>query len=227
VALHDISVETLEALRKISTPTISNALELFNIRPRNQGFMSPEIHCLFPDLGVMVGHAVTARFTAEQPAAHPGSRYQLWKHILEVPEPRVLVLQDLDKPAGIGAFVGEVMATIHRRLGCIGVVTDGHVRDLDEVHALGFHFFAAGVCVSHAYVDLIDFGTPVKVGGLVVGTGDLLHGDKHGVLSVPREIASELPSAAARIVAREQRILGHCQSPAFDLEELKRLFESD
>jgi 4-hydroxy-4-methyl-2-oxoglutarate aldolase len=227
VALHDISVETLEALRKISTPTISNAVELFNIRPRNQGFMSPEIHCLFPDLGVMVGHAVTARFTAEQPAAHPGSRYQLWKHILEVPEPRVLVLQDLDKPAGIGAFVGEVMATIHRRLGCIGVVTDGHVRDLDEVHALGFHFFAAGVCVSHAYVDLIDFGTPVKVGGLVVGTGDLLHGDKHGVLSVPREIASELPSAAARIVAREQRILGHCQSPAFDLEELKRLFESD
>ena len=139
----------------------------------------------------------------------------------------MLVLQDLDKPAGIGAFVGEVMATIHRRLGCVGVVTDGHVRDLDEVHALGFHFFAAGVCVSHAYVDLIDFGTPVKVGGLVVRTGDLLHGDKHGVLSVPREIASDLPTAAARIMDREQRILGHCQSPDFDLEELKRLFDSD
>jgi regulator of RNase E activity RraA len=119
------------------------------------------------------------------------------------------------------------MATIHRRLGCVGLVTDGHVRDIDEVHSLGFHFFAAGVCVSHAYVDLIDFGTPVKVAGLLVQTGDLLHGDKHGVLSVPAEIASELPAAVEKIIAREQRILRHCQSPDFSLEELKRLFEAD
>ncbi len=222
-----LSTETIEALRKISTPTVSNAIELFNLRPRNQGFMSPEIRCLFPDLGVMVGHAVTARFTAEHPAARPGSRYELWKHILEVPEPRVLVLQDLDKPVGVGAFVGEVMATIHRRLGCVGVITDGHVRDLDEVHALGCHFFAAGVCVSHAYVDLVDFGGPVKVGGVVVRTGDLLHADKHGVLSIPPEIASQIPAAAARITTREQRILGYCQSPDFDLEGLKRIFEAD
>jgi len=220
-----ISTETLAALRKISTPTISNTIELFNVRPRNQGFMTPEIRCLFPDLGVMTGYAVTARFTAEHPAARPGSRFEFWKRILQVPEPRVLLLQDLDKPAGFGAFVGEVMATIHQRLGCTGVVTDGHVRDLDEVHGLGFHFFAAGPCVSHAYVDLIDFGTPVKVGGLVVRTGDLLHGDKHGVLSIPLEIASEVPAAALKVAEREQRILAHCGSSNFDLEELKRLFE--
>ena len=220
-----ISKETLAALKAISTPTLSNAIELFHVRPRNQGFMSPEIRCLFPDLGVMTGYAVTARFTAEQPAARPGSRFEFWKHILEVPEPRVLVLQDLDKPVGFGAFVGEVMATIQQRLGCIGVVTDGHVRDLDEVHALGVHFFAAGPCVSHAYVDLIDFGTPVKVGGLVVRTGDLLHGDKHGVLSIPPEVASELPAAVAKVMEREQRILAHCRSTDFDIEELKRLFE--
>jgi len=100
------------------------------------------------------------------------------------------------------------------------------VRDLDEVRALGFHFFAAGVCVSHAYVHLLDFGTPVKVGGLVVQTGDLIHADKHGVLVVPKEIAHKIPEAAAKVTEREQRMIGHCKSPDFSLEELKRLYES-
>jgi len=221
-----ISTETLAALRSLTTPTVSNAIELFNVRPRNQGYLSPEIHCLFPDLGVMVGHAVTVRFAAEQPATRSGSRYESWKYMLESPEPRVLVLQDMDQPPGAGAFIGEVMATIHQRLGCVGAVTNGHVRDLDEVRALGFHFFAAGVCVSHAYVHLLDFGTPVKVGGLVVHTGDLIHADKHGVLVVPKEIVHKIPEAAAKVAEREQRMIGHCKSPDFSLEELKRLYES-
>ena len=222
----ELSKEQLEALRRISTPTISNALELFNIRPRNQGFMSPEIRCLFPDLGTMLGYAVTARFAANNPATKPASRYDFWKAILKVPEPRVLVLQDMDRPAGVGAFIGEVMATIHQRLGCVGAVTNGHVRDLDEVRSLGFPFYAGGVCVSHAYVDLIDFGGVVTVGGLAVQTGDLLHADKHGVLSIPKDVAPDLPKAIDRVLEREQRILTHCKSPNFNLETLKQLFES-
>ncbi len=218
--------ETVEALRRFSTPTVANAIELFNLRPRNEGYLSPDVRCLFPELGVMVGHAVTLRFAAEQPAARPGSRYESWNCMLETTEPRVLVLQDLDQPPGAGAFLGEVMATIHRRLGCIGAVTNGFVRDLDEVRALGFHFFAAGVCVSHAYVHLVDFGTPVKVGGIRVHPGDLLHADKHGVLIVPKEIADRIPEAAAQVAEREQRLIAHCKSPDFSLEELKRLYES-
>ena len=221
-----MEAKTLQALRALSTPTVANAIELFNIRPRNQGFMSPEIRCLFPDLGVMAGYAVTGRFAAENPAARPASRYDSWKHILEIPEPRVMMLQDMDQPPGVGAFFGEVMGNIHKRLGCVGVVTNGHVRDLDEVRALGFHFFAAGVCVSHAYVHLIDFGAPVKVGGIVVRSGDLIHADKHGALVVPKEIAIDIPQAAARVTEREQRIIAHCQSPNFSIEELKKIFES-
>ena len=220
-----LSKELIEALGKITTPTISNAIELSNVRPRSQGFMSPEIRCLFPDLGVMVGYAVTARFAAEQPACRPPSRFAFWEHLLKVPAPRVLVLQDLDQPPGMGAFVGEVMATIHQRLGCVGVVTNGHLRDLDEAHALGFHFFAPGACVSHAYVDLIDFGTPVKVGGLVVQDGDLLHADKHGVISIPKEIAPGLPAAVSEIMQREERIIRLCKSPEFTLDGLKNVFE--
>ncbi|MHB8523382.1 MAG: RraA family protein [Limisphaerales bacterium] len=222
----ELTNEDLEALRKLSTPTVANAVELFNVRPRNQGHMSPEIRCLFPDLGVMVGYAVTMRFAAEQPATRPASRYESWKYILETPGPRVVVLQDMDVPAGAGAFFGEVMSTIHQRLGCVGAVTNGHVRDLDEVRALGFQFFAGGVCVSHAYVHLLDFGAPVNVGGLVVRTGDLIHADKHGVMSVPKEHAREVPQAAAKVFEREQRIMEHCKAADFSLEELKRRLES-
>ncbi|MEK7683791.1 MAG: RraA family protein [Verrucomicrobiota bacterium] len=220
-----ISKDDLEALRKLSTPTVSNAVEQFHARPRNQGFMSPDIRCLFPDLGVMVGYAVTAHFVAEQPASRTVSRHDFWKHVLEIPEPRVLVFQDMDQPPGVGAYFGEVQSNIHRRLGCVGVVTNGHVRDLDEVQALGFHYFAAGVCVSHAYVHLLDFGLPVKVGGTIVRPGCLLHADQHGVLVVPKEIAHEIPKAAAQVVEHEQRIIAHCQSPDFSLEELRKLTE--
>lgn len=221
-----ISKETLDALRALSTPTVSNAIEVFNLRPRNKGFMSPEIRCLFPDLGVMVGYAVTARFAADQTPKQSGSRYEFWKRILEIPEPRIAVMQDLDEPPGVGAYFGEVQSTIHKRLGCIGVVTNGHVRDLDEVHPLGFHYFAGGVCVSHAYVHLVDFGSPVQVGGVTVHTGDLIHADKHGVLILPKEIAQEIPQAAAKVAEREQRIISHCKAADFSLEELKRRYES-
>lgn len=220
-----LSADTLEALRRLSTPTVSNAIELFNVRPRNEGFMAPEIRCLFPDLGVLVGYAVTMRFAARRPAPPAASRPASWRFILEQPEPRVLVLQDMDTPPGAGAYVGEVMATLHQRLGCAGAITNGCFRDLDEVRALGFHLFASGPCVSHAYVHLLEFGAPVEVGGVTVRTGDLIHADQHGVLLVPLEIAARIPDAAARVAEREQRIIAHCKSAGFSLDELQRLFE--
>lgn len=222
-----LGADTLDALRRLSTPTVSNAIEWFHVRPRNEGFMAPEVRCLFPDLGVLVGYAVTMRFAARHPAAQAASRYASWRFILEQPEPRVLVLQDMDTPPGAGAYVGEVMATLHQRLGCVGAVTNGCFRDLDEVHALGFHLFAAGPCVSHAYVHLLDFGAPVEVGGVTVRTGDLIHADKHGVLIVPLDIAAQVPEAAARVAEREQRIISHCRSAAFSLDELRRWIEGE
>jgi regulator of RNase E activity RraA len=137
---------------------------------------------------------------------------------------RVVVLHDLDDPPGIGAYWGEVQSNIHRALGCVGTVTDGSVRDLDEVHDLGFHFFAGGVAVSHAYVHLVDFGSPVEVGGLTVRPGDLLHGDQHGVLSIPLEIARDVADGVVQVERREREIIGYCQSRGFTREGLEALF---
>jgi regulator of RNase E activity RraA len=215
----------LEALRKITTPTIANAIEVFNIQPRNVGFMTPDIRCITPELGIMVGYAVTCTIRAEQPAP-PGrevARPDWWDYIATVPEPRVVVVQDLDRQP-IGSMWGEVNGSIHKALGCIGTVTDGGVRDLDEVRAMGFHCFASCVLVSHAYVHITDFGIPVKVGGVIVKPGDLLHGDQHGVSTIPLAIAAQIPEAVAKVEARERPLIEACRAPDFSVDKLKAVW---
>ena len=213
----------LDELRKISSPTVANAIETFNVRPRSAGFVSSEIVCRFPRLGVMVGYAVTALIRAEQPPldGHRAAEFAWWDHVAASPAPRVVVMQDIDEPRGQGAYWGEVQANIHKALGCAGVVTDGTVRDLPEAEALGFHFFSSHVSVSHAYIHMVDFGLPVKVAGLIVRPGDLVHADQHGVIAIPHEIAPRIPDAAAKIEARERTMIGVCQKPGVALEELK------
>jgi regulator of RNase E activity RraA len=217
----------IEALRKISSPSVANAIETFNVRPRHQGFMSSELRTLFPELGPMVGYAVTALIRAEPPPiqGHRASTFGWWDYVQSIPAPRVVVVHDLDDPRGQGAQWGEVQANIHKALGCVGVVTDGSVRDLDEVKALGFQFAAAHVSVSHAYVHMMDFGIPVKVGGLWVKPGDLIHADHHGVITIPPDIADRVPEAVAKVEADERRIISLCRSPGFSADALKALYQ--
>ncbi len=222
---HKLTAEDLEALRKITSPNICNAIETFNLRPSNQGFMGPEIKCILPERGTMVGFAATVVIAADQPAT--GTRRvfsaELMKHIQQIPAPRVLVVHDLDYPHPIGSLWGEVSSNVFKATGCIGAVTDGGVRDLDEIRKVGFHLFASTILVSHAYVHIVDFGVPVKVGGLVVKPGDLLHGDQHGVVSIPLEIAKEIPAVARKQEASEARIIEVCRSPNFTLEKLQEV----
>lgn len=220
-----LSKQELEALGKITTPTIANALEVFNMQPRNVGFMTPDIRCITPDLGIMVGYAVTCTIMADQPAP-PGrevSRPDWWDYIATIPEPRVVVVQDLDQQP-IGSMWGEVNGSIHKALGCLGTVTNGGVRDLDEVRAMGFHCFASCVLVSHAYVHITDFGIPVKVGGMIIKPGDILHGDQHGVSAIPLQVAAQIPEAVAKVEARERPLIEACRAPDFSVDKLKAVW---
>jgi 4-hydroxy-4-methyl-2-oxoglutarate aldolase len=220
--------EVLETLRLIPTPAVSNAIEVFDVRPRTAGFMGPEVRHRFPALPPIIGYAVTARtVAAHAPGAKgPASRPDYWRYLEgSGPGPRVAVVEDLDRPSPVGAFFGEVNANIHRALGCVGAVTDGGIRDMDEVEALGFPIWASSVIVSHAYVHLVDFGGPVRVGGLVVEPGDLLLADRHGVIQVPPEIAPEIPEAARQIEVREKTIIRYCQSPDFSADGLADLVD--
>ncbi len=216
----------IEALKHLSSPTVANAIETFKVRPREQGNLSSAIRALFPEMGPLVGYAVTAVIRAEQGPVegHRASTFAWWDFIQTIPAPRVVVVHDLDDPRGQGAQWGEVQANIHRALGCVGVVTDGSVRDLAEVRALGFQLCAAHVSVSHANVHLVDFNLPVKVGGVWISPGDLIHGDQHGVLTVPPAIEDKIPQAAAQIEVDERRIIDLCQSSKFSPERLKALY---
>jgi 4-hydroxy-4-methyl-2-oxoglutarate aldolase len=221
-----LTPEQLDALRQYDAPTVANAIETFNVRPRNTGFMSPDIRCMFPDLGVMVGYACTAIIAADhQPPAQPRvTRQDWWRKVQDAPAPRVVVMQDSD-PQPVGSFWGEVNGNVHKALGCIGLVTNGGVRDMDEVHALGFHYFARDILVSHAYVHLVDIDVPVSIGGMVVYPGDLIHADKHGAQVIPLDLAPQIPEAVARIAEREGRIIEACQSPDFSIDKLIQAYD--
>lgn len=218
--------DVLDALRGIETCVVSNAIETFDVRLRNTGFADARIRCMFEDLPPLVGYAATARLRAGDPPVSGRfyhDRADWWNSILQTPAPRIVVLEDMDERPGVGAFLGDTHAAILRALGCVGYVTNGAVRELPRVHNWGFHLFAGNVAVSHAYAHIFDFGSQVDIGGLQVRPGDLLHGDLHGILTVPLEIAPEIPAVAARLQRAEQRIIEFCNSRDFSVDRLRQM----
>jgi regulator of RNase E activity RraA len=221
-----LSALELDALRRYNTPTISNAIELFDVRPRDVGFLPQTIRCLLPDLGPIVGYAVTSKTCASKPAPRepaPDLLGDYLHYVAAQPGRKIAVGEDLDDPPGLGAQFGEVTATIHHKLGCVGHITSGCPRDLDEVHALGFQLFGLNACVSHAYVRLVEFGTPVTIAGVQIRPGDLIHADKHGVCLIPHEVAPRLAEACAEVERRERPLLEICRSDRFTLDEYIKL----
>lgn len=213
--------DLLERLRGYDTPTLSNALGGLTDRPKTDGFTRPPVHAIFPALPPMVGHAVTLTIRSETPHASSdpaAPMAPLYEAVQRVPLPRIVVVQDLD--GGAGCLWGEVNASICRALGCEGVVTDGLVRDLPDVEAIGFRYLARGVGVARAYVEVVDTGIPVVVGGARFEPGDLVHADRHGALVIPHDAAAGLPDAAEATIAKEQRMLDWVRSPEFDPAEI-------
>jgi 4-hydroxy-4-methyl-2-oxoglutarate aldolase len=149
-------------------------------------------------------------------------RTEWWNELLKVPAPRVVVIEDLDDPAGVGAFVGEVHSRILQTLGCVGLVTNGGVRDLPSVRKAGFPMFAGNVAVSHAYAHVFEFGGRVEIGGLKIERGDLIHADLHGVQTIPAAIADKLPAAAQDILEKRKLLINLCKSPDFTLARLRQ-----
>jgi 4-hydroxy-4-methyl-2-oxoglutarate aldolase len=217
----------LQALRRLDTCSVSNAIETFEVRLRNTGFADSRIHCMFDGLPPMVGYAATARLRTVEPpiAGRMHDRTDWWNNILQVPAPRIAVVEDIDKPAGVGAFLGDMHAAILLALGCVGYVTDGAVRELPRVRDLGLQLFAGNVAVSHAYAHVFDFGATVKLDGLELHPGDLLHGDQHGLLAVPLDIAGQIPAVADRLLRYEKKVIEFCRSKNFSLDQLPKVLK--
>lgn len=219
-----LTSEQLEILRRLDACTVANAIETFDERLRNEGFTDSSVHCQFPQLPPMLGYAATVKVRGSAPPTADSrfpDRTDWWDYILALPAPRVVVVQDVATKVGLGSLLGAVHANILRALGCTGAVTNGAVRDLPAAEKLGFQLFSGSVSVSHAYVHIVEFGTPVEIGGLKIASGDLLHGDLHGVQTIPASLAGKIPKVAAEIIAREQELITFCQSKDFSVEKLR------
>ena len=218
--------QSLEALRAFDTPTICNALEIVAPGRRAYGFNRRPLVAPFPELKPVVGFARTALIRSREP--HPRDRDSATKlrlgyyeHVAAEPLPSISVIQDIDAPdTGFGAFWGEVQTHVHAGLGCVGVITDGSVRDLDAMSP-GFFVLAGSVMPSHAHVHLVEFGGTVSIAGMVVSANDVIHADRHGAVVITREHIEKLPAAIDIVLRKEQPILRAARSPGFTVEKLR------
>lgn len=222
-----LPASTLAALALYDTPTICNALEIVAPQRRLIGFTTRPLVCPFPDLPPIVGYARTATIRATAGSSLPAAEQQArriayYDYVGTGQGPRISVIQDIDgAEAGFGAFWGEVNSAVHKALGCLGVITDGSIRDIPQ-WAPGFQALAGSIGPSHAHVHVDGFGAEIRVAGMTVRSGDLIHADRHGAVVIPPEVAAQIPEAAELCGRRETPILEIARSPDFSLERLKQ-----
>lgn len=213
----------IDFLKTVDSPTLANAIEMLGLRPNAEGFTPMQVRCLFPELGRMCGYAVTAHVeTVTQLEPGDNQRFiDLYKAVEASPKPAVIAFQEVGGHPDYAAHCGEVMSTIFTRVGAIGLVSDCGVRDIPEVRALGFHYFARGSVVSHANFRIVRVGVPVQILGTVIHPGDLLHGDENGVLTVPLAACDKLRASVDDVRARERELMEFVRGKDFSLDGLR------
>src|SRR5437667_9190968 len=187
----------IDYLKTIDSPTLSNAIETLQIQPRHAGFTPLQIRCLFPELGRLCGYAVTAQVetVTQLHATEERTFLELFQAVADSPKPAVVAFQEIGGHGDYAAHCGEVMATAFTRLGAVGLVTDCGVRDVPEVRALRFHYFARGTEVSHAHFKLVRAGVPVQILGLEIKPGEPSHRHSNGLVkNAPAELGGLEPA---------------------------------
>lgn len=201
----------IDELCAFDSPTICNALEVFGLRPNSEGIMKPGMELRVKPAKIVAGYAATAKVSANFPDADAHAMLMgYYEHVREMADPTIAVIQDTD-PEPIGSFWGEVQATVHTALGCVGAVVHGGVRDVDEAGAMGFQFHSTQLHVTHSYTHIEKYACPVRILGLAVRPGDLLHMDQHGVVNIPHEAAPKLAAVCRKIAEAELPMLEPCR----------------
>jgi len=221
-----ISQDDLDVLAQWDTPTICNALEVVVPARRATGFTTGAHLCLDPTLPPVVARARTAIIRAttapdENADALKQRRARYYAYVADAAGKTIAVIEDVDAAPGYGAFWGEVNTAVHKGLGCLGALTNGSMRDLDDC-APGFQLLAGKVGPSHAHVHVVDFGSPVSVFGMRVEHDDVIHADCHGAVVIPESTVKEIPAAVELLVRREAVILEAARSPDFDIAKLEQ-----
>jgi 4-hydroxy-4-methyl-2-oxoglutarate aldolase len=222
-----LTAAQLAELQRIDSPTIANAIEQFDVRGRVEGFAGWELRCAFPELGTTVGYAVTCTADSTTPARRDRGLMRLWEAVERAPKPAVIVIKDIGQDRNRSCHMGEVMATTAKALGAVGCLSDGGLRDVNEVRALGgFQYFCPGFVVSHGNPVICEVDVEVTLNGLTVGPGDLLHGDVNGVLVIPSSIADRVAAQAMKVREAEAKVLAFVRQPGLTAAALKEFQDS-
>ncbi|MFK7752186.1 MAG: RraA family protein [Sedimentitalea sp.] len=215
----------LDQLRGVDTPTVCNAIEVAQGKRGFANFTRATMLSSAPEARALVGYARTAKIAAvappkDAPDVVRARRMAYYKHMAEAPEPAIAVLEDLDFPHCVGAFWGEINTTVHKGFGLNGTLTNGVMRDLGDLPE-GYPVIAGSIGPSHAFVHVREIGTPVRIFGMDVSEGDLVHADRHGALVIPPAVLPRLGAAITRLLETEQLVLGPARAPGFDFAKFQ------
>ena len=213
-----------ELLCLVDTPTVCNAIEVVQGKRGFSAFTRGTMICTEPGRAV-VGYAVTARIAALAPSSDAAEvvrarRIAYYRAMHDGPRPSIAVVEDTDFPSCIGAYWGEVNTTIHQGFGMAGALTNGVVRDLGDLPH-GFPVIAGSIGPSHGFVHVVDLSQPVRIFGLTIAQGDLIHADRHGALVIPPAVIPLLAAAIRKMQATERLILDPARMPGFDFDKFE------
>jgi len=221
-----LTKEEFQDLKLLDSCSVANAIERFRVQLRNEGYSEGGLVCQYPSMLPVLGYAVTLKVRSLSPPSKGRTFFEhtdWWEALLAVPSPRILILQDMDRLPGAGALIGDLHACILKTLDCSGVITNGAVRDVKRIESFDFQMFSGSLSVSHAYSHIVQVGGPVQIGSLEISPGDLIHGDCHGIVRVPKELAARIPATASALRKKEEEVMSYCHSSDFSLEGLRDL----
>ena len=221
----DLSPDLLTRLRTFDSCSIANAVDAAGVRLANEGFCDDRITCRTPQLPPMVGIVVPLKVRSADPSMKKAfylDQADWWERLDASPHPRILAVQDLDVHPGRGALIGPVHAAILQALGFVGVITDGAIRGQRKFGEIGLAAFASHLSPAHAFSHVVEFGAPIVLAGLALKPGDVVHGDEHGIVKIPADIADQIATLAADVRERERRVCDFCQTPDFSPAALRR-----
>jgi regulator of RNase E activity RraA len=224
---HDEMTRLCDTLRAFETPAVANAVETFGVRDLTDGYASSDIRALIPGRGPMVGYAVTVTFDSTTGGSARRSRwFDLMDLLKATPYPTVVVSQYIGSDRRRGCWLGDIVATLLVRLGSVGTVTDAAVRDLHEMEGRlpDFSVFGLGSVASHGNGAVIDLDIPVSIGGLLIRPGDLVHGDRNGLITSPGSIADQVAEATATVARDEADLVELLMREPLPFEEIRGRF---
>ena len=226
--------QMLEELKNFDTPSITNVVATYPDHPLCLGLYNPwsenwytdqSIRCMYPELGRTVGYAVTCVFGMPDPGYSRLTFMDVVDALDASEKPTILVLEQRfpKKISGKVGLAGGNMVSAMKALGCVGLISNGPSRDLDEIRPMKFQYMLTGAAAGHGDMAVHAVNVPVSVGGMDVAPGEVIHMDENGACKFPSERIGEVLGNVTALQKEEEERMGRLQA-AGSAAEVRAIF---